>query len=86
VESLGLGDEAARRLAWVKDHPDVFAFIARHEPLLVGHPALFQYLADRPQLAADIERVRSRPATSAPNVELLVQLMRGWALGRYRSR
>jgi predicted O-methyltransferase YrrM len=86
VESLGLGDEAARRLAWVKDHPDVFAFVARHEPLLVGHPALFQYLADRPQLAADIERVRSRPSTSAPNVELLVQLMRGWAFGRYRSR
>jgi hypothetical protein len=86
VESLGLGDEAARRLAWVKDHPDVFAFIAQHEPLLLGHPALFQYLADRPSLAADIERIRAHPATSAPNVELLVKLMSGWARGRYRFR
>ena len=86
LERLGLGEEAARRLSWVIDHPDVFAFIAQHEPLLLGHPALFQYLADRPGLADDIEHVRSRPATSAPNVELLVKLMRGWARGRYRSR
>ena len=86
VERLGLGDEAARRLAWVKDHPEAFAFIAKHESLLIQHPALFQYLADRPGLAADIERVRTQPSTSAPNVELLVQLMRGWARGRYRSR
>jgi len=68
VESLGLADEAAQRLAWIKDH-------------LV----LFRYLADRPTLVADIERIRSHPATRVPNLELLLQLIRGTISGRYRG-
>jgi predicted O-methyltransferase YrrM len=101
LEREGFGEEAGRRLAFVREQPAILAATQEPQPgdddparwvrFARQHSALLAYLASRPALAADLERLpqeiaaRWRPGlVPIKLLWLAAKLVPGYVSGRYR--